>query len=372
MVRVAVIDNGISEKYIKGKISHYKIEKNAVVREKEDSIEHLTHGTICAYIITKLLERVELIDMNVFGTRYGPTEDVILALEWCLTHSVSVIHMSFGTVDYREYSKMERIIHKLSMENRYLVAAFNNFFIQSYPAAFERVFGVRTDRGNWRRNGDYSFVPNPGLKKENTLVAHWDLQECQDDLGQNEFPHRSSSFSAPVITAFIARCLGEYPEMKFDGIVKYLEQNAVSESCEADSIDRIFTKLNFPIEIPVIAFVSEDIESTLILQQLLEQEGYEVILVTDGEDEIKGIPLNIYCDIEEELTKEIIASIAHIYQADILILSLREHRFHPKKQEFIDIIVRRELESYRVEDKHNSCYCDTIWELSEMVQRYFQ
>ncbi|QNU66429.1 hypothetical protein EHE19_016420 [Ruminiclostridium herbifermentans] len=372
MLRVAVIDNGISEKYIKGKISHYKIEKKAVVIEKGNPTESLTHGTICAYIISKLLERVELIDINVFGTRYGSSEDVILALEWCLTHAVTVINMSFGTVDYREYSKMEGIIHKLSMENRYLVAAFNNFFIKSYPASVERVFGVRADKGNLRRNGDYSFAPNRGLQKENTLVAHWDLQEYQEDLGQNEFPHRSNSFSAPVITAFIARCLGEYPGIKFNGVIKYLEQNAVNEPCEAYSIDRIFTKLNFSIEIPVIAFVSEDIECTRNLQQLLDQEGYEAVLVTDGEEKIKGIPLNIYCDIEEELTKEIIASIAHIYQADILIMSLCEHRFHPKNQDFIDIIVRREIERYRVEFRHNSCYCDTIWELSEMVQQYFQ
>jgi hypothetical protein len=371
MVRVAVIDNGICEKYIKGNITHYKIERNTVVKDMEHHTDQLTHGTICAYIISYIMEQVEIIDINAFDARYGSVDDVILALEWCRNNSVSVINMSFGTVNFWEYSKMEYVIKKLSLENRYLVSAFHNFNIKSYPAAFEKVFGVRTDKGNTLKNGDYTFLANQGLNKENTLVAHWDLQEWLGDLYKDKFPYRSSSFSVPVITAYIARCLKENPEEKFEGVLKYLEQNSVRKFCDADEINKVYTKLKLSIEIPVIAFMSEDSESAIKLKQLFEQEGYEVAFVTEGEQGEESIPLYLYCDAVEVLTHEIVASIVHIYKSDILIFCLHENRFNTLKKGTIDIVVRLEADTYRIEYSHLSQCCNTIMEIYEGIQNLF-
>lgn len=371
MIRVAVIDNGICENYIKRNILHYKIIENTVVKEMNDTTNKLTHGTICAYIIAHIMKQSEIIDIKAFDSRYGTIDNVVLALEWCLTNDISIINMSFGTVNLWEYSKLEKIIRKLAIENIYLVSAFNNFHIKSYPAAYEKVFGVRADKGNILKNGEFDFIANQGLNKENTLVAHWDLQECQEELYQDKFPYRSSSFSAPVITGYIARCLVDRPKAKFEEVLKYLEKEAVRKSCKADKIDKIYTNLNLPSDVPVIAFKSDDIEIAIELKQFFEQEGYAIAFVTEGEKEKRGIPLDIYCNAEE-LTEEVVASIAYIYKADLLILCLHDNQANLLKKTTIDIVIIPDADIYRLEYNSKSIICNTIMELYEVIYSIYK
>ncbi len=50
MVRVAVIDNGICEKYIKRGISHYKIVDNILKKEMNQHLTMMSYLPTCSWI----------------------------------------------------------------------------------------------------------------------------------------------------------------------------------------------------------------------------------------------------------------------------------------------------------------------------------
>ncbi len=104
-----------------------------------------SHGTVCAAIIHHYAPQVQLSSVKViFGEkRTGNPDDLIAGIDWCLSHQIDLIHLSIGTVESRDFSKIGRKIHEAAQKGILFVAAQSNTRRYTYPACLSDVVGVR-------------------------------------------------------------------------------------------------------------------------------------------------------------------------------------------------------------------------------------
>jgi len=316
-VKIAIIDDGVYDEYVKGNVSHYSIENKKIVEAVGLSERKITHGSICANIVSNIVLDVEIVDINIFQSKRACVKDAILALEWCSENSVNVVNMSFGTLNYWDYKILKEQVEKMVSEGCYIVAAFNNYGIKSYPAALEKVFGVRADQGGGLRSGEFTFIKSRGLRKENCVVACWDLDISMKDELAYKISSRSNSFVAPVITAEVATILKCDPSAEFEKVLHFLEKGAVHGRGMAKAVKKIFSLTDTTINIPVIVFKSKMYKEVI---RKLEKEGYNVIVATDSSADKENIPLTMYCEENGMVTRDVLKTLIEVYAPDILIL----------------------------------------------------
>ena len=127
--RIAIIDNGINETVL-----NRKIEKSLVIDEngiciagKNNINQQFQHGTTCAMILQKYCTDCHLISIRILDENgIGAIKSIYPALKWCYENHVSLINLSLGTVDFREYTKLRYLINEYTSKGIIIVAAITN------------------------------------------------------------------------------------------------------------------------------------------------------------------------------------------------------------------------------------------------------
>lgn len=308
-MKIALIDNGICEtKNLKNKILKQvdftsNIDARNILRVTE-------HGTKCAEIINRIYSQSQFIDLKIIEADGSAHINKLLeALEWCEKQSVKLIHLSLGTISYFDINKVKRAVKKLIQKDIIIVAAYHNKNLITYPAAFKYVFGVRQDRENALRDGEYMFQSLDYYNQENCIIAH-----CERENNIN----LANSYAAPIITGYIAKFLDKNLKATFVDVLNYLEANARKDTVYCDRIKKL-VDLDTPIKTPVIFFENFNCAEKKLILALFRKDGYYPLMLTEGDIFPGIIPMQYYRTKEDNIRK-ILYTVDMTYNPDIILM----------------------------------------------------
>lgn len=145
--RVAIIDDGIyrceeTEKFV-SLFLEFDDEKRTF-NEQSTLVEQFSHGTCCAMIIHKYCQDIDVVSLKILSQRelYGSTDGLVQALKWCNDNNISIINLSLGTTNIRDFQPIQMIVDKLVDNNIIVVAAVCNDFQFTMPSLLDNVIGV--------------------------------------------------------------------------------------------------------------------------------------------------------------------------------------------------------------------------------------
>lgn len=338
-MNIALLDNGIS---CKGKLKDKVTEKiefiyGNMVKENNQCFVPV-HGTTCAEIISDLCPEVQYFDLGVLY-KDGTTQISILvkALDWCIQNEIKLIHMSLGTVDYFDIRPLELRIKKLIHQRAIIVGAHHNRNIRTYPAAFPGVFGVRQDRYGILGNNQFLFQEQYGIKRENSIVAHWIDKEGKP----------ANSYAAPVVTGYIARFLNKNYDAGFQEVLTYLEKCSIHGKAYPDILENVVRK-DESIEIPVIVGIELKKREMKVLKKLFEKRGYQVLLLQEHLTDSSAIPIEYYSGEDISLAN-ILYTVNCIYGPDVIFFDFMTRKLYDELESpEMDIFIFNENNTYEI------------------------
>ncbi len=373
----AIVDGGISDSDIlRGKVdSKIKFLAEDVKKISISSRQLASvHGTTCAEIISEICPDTHFLDLMVMQ-QDGTTKisKLLEALDWCLNHEIKLIHLSLGTVNYFDIKLLEESVRRLLEKNIILVAAYNNYNIRTYPAAFPGVFGVRQDREGILDQKQFLFQNQTGYGKENSIVAHWWGPDGKQ---------RANSYAAPVITGYIARALCENKNAEFPDVLKFLENNAVMDKEYPHNIknviyrcgnlngkDRNCTVKKESVNIPVIAGERICRRTMEMLVKEFENKGFEALLLQEGSADTGELPLEYYGGRNVPL-RHILYTVDQIYEPDIIFLNFLSEIVEAEKSE-IDMLISKDCNTYTITAEGLLKTVSKPIEIFDIICRYF-
>ena len=209
---IAVIDDGIDAHRL---LESGKLKEDLIVDDGADEIRERTgtdamiafHGTTCARIIERYAKDACFISLCIFEDSSLKTNSgkLIMALEWCLKRKIPLIHMSVGTRQLADYSKLRHAVARILQKGQVIVAAQSNGGSYTMPACFGGVIGVKADKN--LKNECICFCD---FDKGIQLVAS-SLHDLGTKEGGMERTQIANSYAAPAVTAAVCRILEAYP-----------------------------------------------------------------------------------------------------------------------------------------------------------------
>lgn len=363
-IKVAIIDDGVNETMdsVFSKISRCYVEKGRLYQGTVEQIPPLTHGTICAAVIASKETDIELFDIRIFKGGSADMEDLITALEYCMSCGVQVINLSCGTLNYLEYKKVERTLHKLLRKKIMVVSALSNQGIMSFPASCRGVFGVRTDFGKCLKRGEYGFQKFTGGRLENSIVAHIGTVT----IDGSKLDAMANSYAAPVVTGEIIGILKNGQGCSFKSILRQMILRGAREGCLGRDPKKYLSCRGKEISTPVLGIDRRCGQLKKYIKERLQADGYHVITVCENARNGKEIPCVCYMDRKQMLDRDIIYTVEHIYEPDIILFFLNKKRFRADTVlDIIDIHISKmwgRIELKSEEDIFVSGDCQKIYE----------
>lgn len=206
-MEIIVIDDGINEKFARiCSLSH-----NIEVLDSLDIIERTnydnslySHGSICAAIIKKYSPDCEIGSIKVLdsNTMNGNSQQLQMALIWCLNNNITLINMSLGSILYNDYEPIRLLIAKLIANGCIIIAARHNTRSFSVPACLSGVIGVKTISSY--KDSEYTVLDN--YLDQVDILASSQHQICVL-YNETHFAQIANSYAAPVVTSIIYNIL---------------------------------------------------------------------------------------------------------------------------------------------------------------------
>lgn len=199
-IKIAIIDSYIDSTHEDLKDSINK--SISFIGENESTKDRIiNHGTQVAGIISAndnnygilgvapCAEIYSLIAIHNDG--FGEIKDVCEAIQWCINNKIDIINISFSAKE--SDSELESLINEAYRHQILVVASYNNRNnISSFPAEYEKVIGVKTNKEKeWFDLGE-NVVYAPGQNVITTL----------DKGGYNYVD--GNSMAAAYVTGFAA------------------------------------------------------------------------------------------------------------------------------------------------------------------------
>ena len=370
-IRVAVIDDGIHESMdsVFARINKSYVEKGRLYQGTAAPVQPFSHGSICAAVIASKETDMELYDIRIFEDGSAEMEDLVTALEYCISSGVQVINLSCGSLNYLEYKKVKHTLNKLHRRNVMVVSAFSNQGIMSFPACCRGVFGVREDFGKNLKGGEYGFQKFIGGRLENSIVAHIGTVA----INGKKLDVSANSYAAPVITGEIVRILKNDPGCSFRQVSKRLILRGVKEGYQGRDPKKYLSCQGKEISTPVLGIDSRCRRLKVYLKKRLQADGYYVTTVSEYGRNKTEIPCRYYMGRKNPLDKDVIYTVEHIYEPDIIIFFLDSQRFHVDTiLDMVDIHIsqtHRGMKLKSIEDLFISRNCSNIY---KYVLSYFK
>lgn len=376
-MKLAFIDDGICENTfsISQQFEHYQVTPDLCVKKINDQpMIGLSHGTMCAAIFhdiypnnSNLITDIAILD----DTGRAEISRLVASLEWCLANSIKLIHMSLGTLDYYDMTKLSRIIRALTDNQTILVAAFHNRYIKSYPAAFPGVFGVRrSKKKNNLKNGQIALDLCEGLRAENCFVANF-YKTLHTHDGEKVMTNYSNSLAAPVLTGVIARYLNENQAAGFSDVFEHLINGCSKFHGHTAKIEPYVKKMKLNTHKPVVAFLSKDMELFFMVLKAFADLGFLTTAVS--EEDCDTIPVHHYLNYNERISGSFLYTLECVYDPDIIVLCVNQSRLDdPINWDVIDVLIYRNGSYCIITTQDKSFQQNTVQDIVQCLCSYFQ
>lgn len=193
--------------------------------------DEVGHGTACAGLIAQLAPDVDLISLRIFGDSGRTSGKTIFeAYQWLITHSdeYDVVNMSWGA--RQKVQQIDDKHNRLVEEGVYpVVAAGNTGDRGGSPATAEKAFsaGAVDEHGELTRFSSYNpNYDNPDVAAigKNNRLARADGTDMGSVIDEHWTKASGTSFSAPIVSAFVARALEKYGDLP--SVAKHFEANS--------------------------------------------------------------------------------------------------------------------------------------------------
>ena len=299
-IRVAIIDNGISELLLKrGVEKNIVFDENGMYIDDAKNIAHqqFQHGTNCAMILEKYCSDCHLFSIRILDENgRGAIKNIYPALEWCYKNQIRLVNLSLGTVDFRDCEKLRNLINECAAKGMVIIAATANSGFVSYPASYTNVIGVATTGSPLSYSKDYMQM---GI---DTVVPSEHIIKMSDEEIKTSL---SNSYAAPYVCALIANRIKIDSSLGIKRLKRYVKEQShmkmVEEVYEPDWVYRAyvlgrgtesrakyyfetvtgeFKKVQEDID-TVIAFSMSDLENIKIGNKNLIYLGKEDIHIKD-------------------------------------------------------------------------------------------
>lgn len=324
-VNIAIIDDGVNEKLYQTGSLLYNLEigDDLSMHQRADYDPFLpSHGTTCAAIIKKyspdaVIGSIKI--LNQHSQKAGKAQ-LIHALNWCVDNGIRIVSMSLGTIDYRDFTEIERAVHHACDNGVIIVAACNNCNVFTCPASLDGAIGVKCETGGVLLEGEYIYNSFSADGIEITACARHSLVKFD---GKSKKTSACNSFAAPGITAIVHNIIKDDPGKNLNDIKKILREKAVRPNEEVKA--RTF-RSDGGLEAPVIVLhnhSNHDFDKRLT--QKFRSDGYNAICIfanLNDSDFCNGyVSLEHFSERKAASLEQIILNISGIMDPDVILLS---------------------------------------------------
>jgi hypothetical protein len=210
---IALIDDGIDSSVYENIQVKYDMHvgNDCVVRKRLTDDRIMTdHGTTCARIISKYAPLAEFCSIRIFHDERLRTtcDQLIAAMEWCLEKHIPIIHLSVGSSQSNDFSKLRSIVAKLIQRRHIIVAAHSNSSKFSVPACLNGVLGVIAES---EFDGS-TYQVTTDMFTANNMIKASSRHNLRTSLGLDLETMVTNSYAAPTVTAAVHNILEQYEE----------------------------------------------------------------------------------------------------------------------------------------------------------------
>jgi hypothetical protein len=327
---IAIIDDGVNRGLfnINDILDDIEITPELHIQQRINNDQlMLSHGTYCAAVIRKYLPFSPLYSIKIINADgRGKTEQLKLALEWCLEKKIKLINISLGTVIYSDFSYIKSIVDYAVSKGLIIVAACNNMDIFTSPASLPNVIGVKCDKSGKLKEGQFVY--------HLTLLHGIDITAFSEHIlidfrGESQTAPLSNSLAAPYITSIVYDIIRKNKDINIQGMKEELSHHfAVRQEITSENI---FFSLCKNIDIPIIGINSEYINTAIEIANKLSgyfiHDGYKTIITSYIKEEKEyfstAIPIKYYAkEWNNPVNSETLSIINTIYKPDIIIVVL--------------------------------------------------
>lgn len=318
MIKIAVIDDGISTAKFSKLEFNIEVDIRGKVSEYYHSVQDNSHGTMCATIIKKYAPDSLIGSIKILKsyTKQGYVCQLKKAIEWCIQTNISLINISLGSTQSYDYPVLFKCINNAYDNGIIIVAALSNKQVVTYPASFRNVVGVKT----CPLLKDDMFYMNQTCNEGVDIIA-----SSTHNIG-NKISNLCNSYAAPLITAKVYQIMNEFGYRKIEDIKTLLNIRSFKklENYNPYYYPKIGNYIfeiveNNPIDIPCIIIKTENINDKFLsyLNSKFNLEGYNTLFIISGESDMADISHQI---VVKELNDNKLSYIASKYEADIIII----------------------------------------------------
>lgn len=212
-IKVALLDSGIDmnhERLYNKPITAINLQEDGNSFKVSNSIEDAYgHGTALAGIIYEHVPQMELLSIRVLNEKLKSTTTLLIkAIEIAIEAKVHIINLSLGLVTNENIEQLHKVCNKALEEGIFIISAYNNEGLDSYPAAFLNVFGIKSE---------FTLRKNGYRVDKNTLDVF--ANGCYQKVLWKENSYRyvkGNSYACAHFTGILAKLLMEYPEVAGD------------------------------------------------------------------------------------------------------------------------------------------------------------
>ena len=202
MIRISVIDTNIDTGHPVFSNSKLHIEQGATLIANEVN----GHGTAVCGIIAKEVADAEITLYPIFPNgEDGVDAELLIDTLHCIydKNDCDIINLSCGLIMMEKVDELYAICNKLRKSGIWIVSAFENTGLMSYPACFDNVIGV--DQGKEVNNiKEFIWIENSPIN-----IVGYALQHRVPWVNGTYLLVRGTSYVVPYITSIIASLLTE-------------------------------------------------------------------------------------------------------------------------------------------------------------------
>ena len=223
-VKIALIDSGVNPHHshverVAGGI-HFFLDQTETLRQDQDFLDRLGHGTALAGIVRAKAPEAELYAVKIFYDRLATSFPVLEeALLWSIHYGIKVINLSLGTNNPQHQEKLEQVVSKARAAGAIIVASAPPTGAEWLPAALPGVVGVAGDnRCGWAQ---YLYLAEDPIP----FRAHPCPRPLPGPAQRRNF--RGHSFASAHLTSEIARLVETNPFLTSEKAKAYLIDTAM-------------------------------------------------------------------------------------------------------------------------------------------------
>ena len=345
MINVAFIDDGIIPAYVQGGRVSKRVDFLEPDVPSKSNTDFVNHGTICSLVFDKYLvhKTHNIIDIRVaHPNSTSNLTNFINAIQWCVQNNVDIINISLGTINQFAFSEIKQSIGEAIKNGIIIIAAMDNRGIYTLPACLYGVIGVKSS--TIYKNGKFKFrwYPFDGIE-----IMTSGQQTIE--VGEKSFTTKNqNSFSAPVITAYVADILYSYGRKSYEELLQILEEKAEHRTgkhincyypyfwnntvnCESlipwdkdlytKAVSPYLTRRINEIAVPVVSLLGKNTMGrvkfiTGLIEKLKDVYTYQII-----SDDILHLPNSLVVPYRTDIAS-FVSSVHNLFKPDMLMLNL--------------------------------------------------